>query len=139
MGIDDDDEETQAWIYSRIALENRILAVISAIMTLILCFVWVLVFNKVKFKDWSILLMILSLIFQMAANILWYIFDGIFASKHEKYDLMSETFCDVYEVLVIAPLTFYLIAVVFNLNSWIYYYIKVGEMASYLDSNSTTS
>ena len=139
MSIDDDDAETQAWIYSRIALEDRILAVISAIMTLLLCFVWVLVFKKVKFKDWSILLMILSLILQMAANILWYIFDGIFASRHEKYDLMDDTFCDVYEVLVIAPLTFYLIAVVFNLNSWIYYYFKIGEMASYLDSNGTAN
>ena len=138
MSIDDDDEETQAWIYSRIALEDRILAVISAIMTLALCFVWVLVFKKVKFKDWSILLMILSLILQMAANILWYIFDGIFAAKHEKYDLMSDTFCDVYEVLVIAPLTFYLIAVVFNLYNWIYFYYKIGEMARYLDSNGST-
>ena len=74
----------------------------------------------------------------MAANILWYIFDGIFAAKHEKYDLMSDTFCDVYEVLVIAPLTFYLIAVVFNLYNWIYFYYKIGEMARYLDSNGTT-
>ena len=34
------------------------------------------------------------------------------------------------------PLTFFSIAVILNLNNWIFYYFKIGEMASHIDPSA---
>ena len=34
------------------------------------------------------------------------------------------------------PVTFFTIAVILNLNNWIFYYFKIGEMASHIDDRA---
>jgi hypothetical protein len=40
---------------------------------------------------------------------------------------------NLYEVSQTAPLSFFLIAAILNLNNWIFYYFKIGEMARLVD------
>jgi len=39
-------------------------------------------------------------------------------------------------VLTLLPLSIFLIAVIVNLNNWIFYYFKIGEMASHVDQRA---
>ena len=41
-----------------------------------------------------------------------------------------------YTVLAILPVTFFSLAIILNLNNWIFYYFKIGEMASLVDSRA---
>ena len=34
------------------------------------------------------------------------------------------------------PVSFFTIAVILNLNNWIFYYFKIGEMASHIDERA---
>jgi hypothetical protein len=39
----------------------------------------------------------------------------------------------MYAVIPVAPVTLLSTAVVLNLNNWVFYYFKIGEMASHVD------
>ena len=130
---DDDDKPCGDVSCNQIVVENIILAIISGSITVMLCFIWVQVFKKVQWKDKGILLMIFSLILQMVSNVLWYLWDARLKRNDNNYDEMPRSFFDLYEVLLLAPLSFYLIAVILNINNWIFYYFKIGEMARLVD------
>jgi hypothetical protein len=42
-----------------------------------------------------------------------------------------------YTVLAVLPVTFFSIAIILNLNNWIFYYFKIGEMASLIDQQAS--
>lgn len=79
----DDDDDIP---YDQIVTVNIVIATISGSIAVGLCYIWIKVFRKVKFKDKSILCMIFSLILQMLSNVLWYTKDARLKSKLDSYD-----------------------------------------------------
>jgi hypothetical protein len=39
----------------------------------------------------------------------------------------------VFAILPVAPVTLLSVAAILNLNNWMFYYVKIGEMASHVD------
>ena len=81
--------------------------------------------------------MIVSLILTMASNTIWYSFvayDNNFMDTHQGIEPDDPMWR--YTVLNIAPLIFLTIGVILNLNNWIFYYFKIGEMASFVDERA---
>jgi hypothetical protein len=92
---------------------------------------------RIKLTNKIILAMIFFLILDMVANCIWYSF-VTHDNKVYAVDFNADPADPVWviTVLAIAPATFFLIGCMLNLNNWVFYYFKIGEMASFVDKRA---
>jgi ABC-type uncharacterized transport system permease subunit len=123
--------------YQKIYTANLTLAILSAIIATILIYLLVRIYMRIKLTNKIILAMIFFLILDMIANCVWYSYvahDNKVLEKNFQADPDDPVF--KYTVLDLVPVTFFLIGCMLNLNNWIFYYFKIGEMASFVDKRA---
>lgn len=94
------------------------------------------VFKIVKFKDLILLSMLFFLMLTVLFISLFFLIGGLqdykfrcIENMQDKYNLYyKDTYCTVVSQLKIL---FLIVAIIINLRNWIFYYIKIGEMAYY--------
>lgn len=129
------------WYYDNDFLkEDMYLSYICSFLLLLfwffLIFVIYRVFKIVRFKDMIMLSMLFFLNLQVLLNALFFFLGGIQDNKFKCIVDMADKnylyYTDNY-TSVISQLTilFLIEAVIINLRNWIFYYIKIGEMAYY--------
>ena len=81
--------------------------------------------------------MILFLNLNMLANIVFYTMNTQeFNPENEDYKGYPKTMIEIIKVL---PITFLSCAVVINVRTWIYYLIRIGELANLTQRKTTQS
>jgi len=92
------------------------------------------VYKIVKLKDKAMLGMIMFLNLELISKIMFYAINANGVSPKHRDD-------DDYEInpvlsitTLVMPVQFLSIAIIINLRNWIYYHIKIGEMAFHAQS-----
>jgi hypothetical protein len=87
------------------------------------------IFSIIKFSNKIILAMMLFLDLDILSKCALFGVNAIIYHEGSAKDIPGVLFA----VIPVAPVTLLSIAVLINLNNWIFYYIKIGEMASYVE------
>ena len=85
--------------------------------------------------------MIMTLVLEMISFCIWFCIIAHYnhyLDKNNGYDpdlilAKGSTLAKVTPLFSLLPLSLFLLAVILNLNNWIFYYFKIGEMASHVD------
>lgn len=85
------------------------------------------VYKIVKFKDKSILSMIFFLNLEIMSKLIFYGNNAYLADPNGSKDRKLNPVYDITSLIM--PVVYLTIAIIINLRNWIYYHIKIGEMA----------
>ena len=78
--------------------------------------------------------MIMTLVLHTISYCAWFSIDATVTHYQDKNLGKEPDGIDkVRNVFSLLPLSLFLLAVILNLNNWIFYYFKIGEMASHVD------
>ena len=110
------------------------LAIVSFLILMILMYIAQRIFKIIRWNNKVMLGMIICMNFQMGSSILFYSINSEFyASFCFAYHDISPIARTIFPIM---PAVFLSIAGFLNLNNWILYYIKIGQMASVVDERA---
>jgi len=108
---------------------NILLCLICGVLLVVMMYIGYRVYKIVKLKDKAMLGMIFFLNLELMSKVIFYAINAAFVSPAHRYDPDFDINPVVMIVTLVLPVQFLSIAIIINLRNWIYYHIKIGEMA----------
>ena len=109
---------------------NTVLATISFMIFLVLLYVGCKIFSIIKFSNKVITSMMFILQLDILAKCAFFSMNAkIYNNLPNEVEIPDFLFA----MIPVAPVTLLSTAIVLNLNNWVFYYLKIGEMASHVD------
>jgi hypothetical protein len=122
---DPDDDHDYALDYA----VNIMLCIMCGLLLVVMMYIGYRVYKIVKLKDKAMLGMICFLNLELVSKIIFYSLNAATVSPAHRYDNDWHINPVVDIVTLVLPVQFLSIAIIINLRNWIYYHIKIGDMA----------
>lgn len=123
-----DDEKAKE--QRKLFIINIMYACLTLVFNGFLFWIGIKVFRIVKWNEKMILCMVTLLNLSLLAKVFFYIFNAYFDHRQDPTADNVPTWW--FTIITFLPVIFLTMAVLVNLRNWVYYFIKIGEMAFHL-------
>ena len=103
------------------------LTIVASLTMAILFIVGIKIYKIVRNSNFVLLTMILCLTLNMAANVVFFSMNTIEYNPKNNFHGYPKT---EWQIIKVLPITFLSMAVVINVRTWVYYHMRIGELAN---------